>query len=132
MEEKYRATAHLPRFLKETNYRFPSPGNTAFNAVYETPLDFYTYSNKFDHGPALNFALSMEELARNQLVLLEKSYPLERLDPNSHLVDVAGGFGNLSYFLAEKLPGATFMVQDHAFIVEQAQGACPAELKDRI
>ena len=74
----------------------------------------------------------MEELSRNQLPFLESSYPLDRLEPNSHFVDVAGGFGNLCYFLAQKLAGATFVVQDLPFIVEQAEKACPAPLRHRI
>ena len=61
-----------------TEHRFPSPGNKAFNTVYGMPLDFYTYSNEFDNWPTLNFALSMEELARNQLPFLESSYSLDR------------------------------------------------------
>jgi hypothetical protein len=32
----------------------------------------------------------MEELARNQLPFLESSYPLERLEGDTHFVDVAG------------------------------------------
>jgi hypothetical protein len=129
---KYRATEHLPRFLAETKYCQPGPGKTAFNAVYATPLDFYTYSNEFDHGAALNFAHSMENLARTQLHFLETSYPLNRLHSNSHFVDVAGGFGHLSYFLAQKLPLATFLVQDLPFIIEQAQKACPTAFRDRV
>lgn len=129
---KYRATEHLPRFLKETKYRQPGPGRTAFNAIYATPLDFYTYSNEFDHGAALNFAHSMENLARTQLPFLETSYPLNRFDSNSHFVDVAGGLGHMSYFLAQKLPLATFVVQDQPFIIEQAQKACPTPFRDRV
>jgi O-methyltransferase domain len=132
LEEKYRAVAHLPRFLKETRYRSPSRGNVAFNAVYSTPLNFYTYSAQFDHGAALNFARSMEELARSQLPFFANSYPLDRLPPASHFVDVAGGLGNLSYFLAERLPQAVFEVQDLPFIVEQADNACAAALKHRV
>lgn len=90
------------------------------------------YSDEFDHGPAVSFAVSMEELSRNQLPFLESSYPFDTIEPNSHFVDVAGGFGNLSYFLAERLPKATFVVQDLPFIVEQARKACPAALRDRI
>lgn len=130
MEEKYCAVQHLPRFLKETGYHFPSPA--AYNAVYKTPLDFYAYSDEFDHRRALSYAVSMEELSQNQLPFLEKSYPLDRLGPNSRFVDVAGGFGYLSYFLAGRFPEATFVVQDLPFIVEQAQKACPAALRSRI
>ena len=90
------------------------------------------YSDEYDHEPALNFAISMEELSRNQLPFVESSYPLDRIEPNSHFVDVAGGFGNLCYFLAERLPEATFVVQDLPFIVEQARKACPAKFRDRI
>ena len=74
----------------------------------------------------------MEELSRSQLPFLESSYPLEKIEPNSHFVDVAGGFGNLSYFLADRIPKAKFVVQDLPFIVEQARKACPAALRDRI
>lgn len=100
--------------------------------MYKTPLDFYTYSAFHDHGPALNFAVSMEELARNQLEFLSKRYPLDRLDSGCHFVDVAGGFGNLCYHLAGKLPRSSFEVQDHPFIVERAREACPEKFKGRI
>ncbi|UPK93494.1 hypothetical protein LCI18_004429 [Fusarium solani-melongenae] len=132
LEEKYRAVAHLPHAMRATGYRLTEPGKAAFNAVYGTSLDFYTYSNELDHPFALNFAISMEELARNQLPFLESSYPLERLEVDTHFVDVAGGFGNLSLFLAKKFPQATFSVQDHPFIIEHGQRACPPALKNRV
>lgn len=118
--------------MKVKGYRLAEPGKAAFNAVYGTSLDFYTYSNELDHPAALNFAISMEELSRNQLPFLESSYPLERLEVDAHFVDVAGGFGNLSLFLAKRFPQATFSVQDHPFIVEHGQRACPPALKNRI
>ena len=132
MEEKHLAVAHLPRLLKETGYCVPSPGRTAFNAVYATSLNFYTHSNDFDHERALSYAISMEELSRDQLPFLESSYPLDSIEPNTCFVDVAGGFGNLTYLLAERFPKAKFVVQDLPFIVEQAQKACPAALRDRV
>ena len=84
--------------MKEPGYCFPSPGKTAFNAVYATPLDFYMYSDQSDHRFALNFAISMEELARNQTPFLERSSPLDRIEPTSHFVDVAGGLGTSATF----------------------------------
>lgn len=132
LEEKYRSTAHLPTLLRETGYRLPPPGKTAFNAVYGTALDFYAHSSQFDHDAASNFAVSMEQLARIQLSFFQDSYPLDRLDPQTHFIDVAGGFGFLSCFLAKLLPEATFEVQDYPFVVEGAQKVCPPALRDRV
>ncbi|KAI1127102.1 S-adenosyl-L-methionine-dependent methyltransferase [Nemania abortiva] len=132
LEEKYRSVAYLPRFLQETEYQFPSPGKTAYNAVYNTPLDFYTFSSKFDQARALDYAYSMENLARAQLPFFEKAYPLESLDQSTHFIDVAGGLGNLSCFLAERFPKASFEVQDHEFIVGMGKRNCPESLRNRI
>ncbi|KFA45338.1 Sat18 [Stachybotrys chartarum IBT 40293] len=132
LEEKYRSVAHLPRLLQAVSHQFPTPGRTAFNQVYCTSLDFYTYSNELDHAAARNFAFSMKELARNQIPFVQQSYPLETIDPESHFIDVAGGVGYLSFFLAGSFPKATFEVQDHPFIIEEAHSVCPSELRDRI
>lgn len=120
LKEYYHSVAHLPQFLEDTAYRVPSPRNTAFNDLFQTPLDFYHYSDIHGRDSAIKFGTSMEDLAKSQLPFFEKCYPVERLLPDSHFVDVAGGFGCLSYFLAKKLPQATFLVQDQPFIVEQA------------
>ncbi|KAI0908743.1 S-adenosyl-L-methionine-dependent methyltransferase [Ustulina deusta] len=132
LQEKYSAVARLPSLLQETEHRFPSPGKTAYNTVYKTPLDFYSFSSKFNHDRALDYAVSMENLARAQLPLFERVYPLQRLEPTTHFVDVAGGLGYTSYFLAHKFAQASFNVQDYPFIVEMGQQKCPDTLKDRI
>ncbi|TGJ85663.1 hypothetical protein E0Z10_g3098 [Xylaria hypoxylon] len=132
LEEKYCAVARLPGLLQETEHRFPLPGQTAYNIVYNTPLDFYTFSSKFNHERALDYAMSMENLARAQLPLFDRVYPLKRLESTTHFIDVAGGLGYTSFFLSQKFAEASFDVQDYPFIVEVAQKNCPDPLKDRI
>ncbi|KAI0533767.1 S-adenosyl-L-methionine-dependent methyltransferase [Xylaria digitata] len=132
LQEKYSAVACLPSLLQETEHRFPLPGNTAYNAVYDTTLDFYSFSSKFDHERALDYAMSMENLARAQLPFFERAYPCERLAPATHFIDVAGGLGYTSQFLAQEFPEASFDVQDYPYIVEMGRDKCPHTLQDRI
>ena len=47
-------------------------------------------------------------------------------------MDVASGEGNLSFFLARKLPNATFELQDHETVLSQARVACDPELLGRL
>lgn len=110
----------------------PSTGDAAYNAVFNTPMDFYTFANEHDHPASLNFAVSMQELARVQLPFVAQVYPLEQLDPNTHFVDVAGGIGNMTYFLAKRFPQATFEVQDHKFVLSIAQRSCPESVAGRV
>ncbi|RWA04295.1 hypothetical protein EKO27_g10816 [Xylaria grammica] len=130
--EKYSAVARLPSLLQDTDHRFPSPGKTAYNTVYNTTLDFYSFSSKFDHKRALDYAMSMENLAQAQLPFFERAYPCERLEATTHFIDVAGGLGYTSHILAQRFTEASFDVQDYPYIVEMAQKKCPDALKGRI
>lgn len=110
----------------------PSTGKTAYNSVYQTPLDFYTYANEKDHAASKNFAFSMRELARTQLPFIDESYPFHNLPPGTRFIDIAGGEGNLCFYLAERLPHATFQLQDHITVVAQAEKSCKTSLESRI
>jgi hypothetical protein len=132
LEENYQANAHLPSHLRANGYQFPVKGNTSFNAVFKTPLDFYTYCNENDPERGARFAIAMTEVTRRQLPSLGNGYPFEKLESRSRYVDVAGGLGHTCYFLARRLPEATFVVQDHQTVLAEAKKACPAELRDRV
>lgn len=74
----------------------------------------------------------MRELARTQLPFIDKCYPFAELAAGTHFVDVASGEGNLSFFLARKLPTATFELQDHETVLLQARIACDPGLAGRL
>ena len=74
----------------------------------------------------------MAEVSQPQLLFLEKAYPFDQLPVKTRFVDVASGLGHTTYFLARKLPAATFTVQDHPTIIARAKGSCPVELRERI
>lgn len=110
----------------------PSTGKAAYNEVFQTPLEFYTYANEHDHSASINFAVSMRELARTQLPFLGQCYPFESLAPRTRFIDIASGEGNLSFFLAPKLPEATFELQDHETVLHQARAASPDHTSSRV
>jgi hypothetical protein len=110
----------------------PSTGKTAYNSVYQTPLDFYTYANEKDHAVSQNFAVSMRELARTQLPFIVECYPFHDLPPETRFIDIAGGEGNLCFYLAKRLPHATFQLQDHITVVAQAENSYDTSLGGRI
>lgn len=52
--------------------------------------------------------------------------------PGSQVIDLGGGFGQLSQALAKKTQNASFTVQDLPHVVKEGQGQLPSEFSDRI
>lgn len=63
---------------------------------------------------------------------IENIFPFDSLHPNALIVDIGGGNGQHSMRLGTKYPGMSFIVQDHASVVEVAQSTVPSALGGRI
>jgi len=95
-------------------------------------MDFYKYCATQDIVIGARFQRAMEEVASASLRFFEAAYPIQQLANFSLIVDVAGGAGYTSMFLAERLPGQQFLVCDYASVVEQGKAQCPMHLRARI
>jgi ubiquinone/menaquinone biosynthesis C-methylase UbiE len=74
----------------------------------------------------------MEQVALASLHFFEAAYPLQRLASSTLIIDVAGGIGIASIFLAEKLPKQRFLITDYQSVIEQGKAKCPAHLRARV
>lgn len=110
----------------------PTPGHTAFNDYYRTDLDFYNYHATQDLVIGARFSRAMEEVATTSLHFFQSAYPLQQLAGSALIIDVAGGAGYTSIFLAERLPEQLFLVYDYSSVIEQAKAQCPVNLRSRI
>ncbi|KAJ5928541.1 hypothetical protein N7466_007497 [Penicillium verhagenii] len=63
---------------------------------------------------------------------IENIFPFNSLDPDALIVDIGGGNGQHSMRLGTKYPSMSFIVQDHASVVELAQRTVPSALGGRI
>lgn len=52
--------------------------------------------------------------------------------PGALLIDVGGGHGHISYFLAQNTKNIRFLVQDMPPVIERARTQVPEEFKDRV
>ncbi|CAN9461861.1 unnamed protein product [Alternaria alternata] len=132
LDESFKSCITLPDTLRESGYRVPTPGHTAFNMYYQTELDFYRYCATQDTATGSRFSRAMEQVASASLHFFEAAYPLQRLASSMLIIDVAGGIGIASIFLAEKLPKQRFLVTDYQSVIEQGKATCPAHLRARV
>jgi sterigmatocystin 8-O-methyltransferase len=90
-------------------------------------LGMFDYYYKTDTARGSRFAMGM---AGTEAVkcLTEDIYPFHELPAGSKIVDVGGGRGQVSVRIAEKEPHLSFVVQDHATVIEagQAEGISEA------
>lgn len=63
---------------------------------------------------------------------IENIFPFNMLDPNASIVDIGGGNGQHSMRLGTKYPGMSFIVQDHASVIEGAQSTVSSAMTGRI
>lgn len=74
----------------------------------------------------------MAEVASASLRFFEATYPIQQLAKFSLVVDMAGGAGYTSMFLAERLREQQFLVCDYASVVEQGKAQCSMHLRAHI
>jgi O-methyltransferase domain len=74
----------------------------------------------------------MIEVSRSQLSVVDTIYPFGSLKPDTLIIDVAGGLGHASKFLAERYSHLVFEVQDHPEIIADGVAARVPGLHDRI
>jgi sterigmatocystin 8-O-methyltransferase len=90
----------------------------------------YFYSDDFERGARFGLGMAGSEMIK---ALTEDVYPFHKLPPQTQIIDLGGGRGQVSVRLASKFPGMKFVVQDDEAILEagQAEGV-PEDAKDRI
>lgn len=132
LDESFESCSALPKFLRNTDYRKPSPGKTAFNYHYDTDLDFYAYCATVDTQKGSRFARAMIQVAQSSLVFFEAAYPFSQIETAELIIDIAGGIGQASVFLAERLPNPTFVISDFPSVVDQGKAQCPTHLASRL
>lgn len=76
-----------------------------------------------------NFGKAMQVWNKSSFPLIASNYPWKELG-SATVVDVGGGKGHVSQFLARTAPDLKFVVQDGAY--EAAQQELPGDLADRI
>ena len=132
LDESFKSCSFLPEHLREESYSVPSPGNTAFNKAFSSPLNFYTYCTAEDPEKGTRFSRAMSEVAQAHLNFFETAYPIQQLPESRPIIDVAGGFGQTAIYLAERLQCENFLVLDFPSVVEQGKRRCPPALNSRI
>ena len=81
------------------------------------------------------FAGAMTNITRGgarSVALIAKAYPWAALAPGSTVVDVGGGNGHISVWLATEHAGLSFVVQDLPHASDDGIAALPAALHDRV
>jgi ubiquinone/menaquinone biosynthesis C-methylase UbiE len=90
--------------------------------VYTTELGFYDYCNSVNLEMGANFHRAMATFSGQQLDLLTSMYPFHILnEQNGIMVDVAGGMGHVSMFLAREFERMVFIVQDRKAAIDLGQ-----------
>lgn len=99
-------------------------GRPLFTILAESP----DRAHRFDS--AMKFAVEDKEFNFFHVV---KAFDWSTLDkPGSRLVDLGGGYGQVSQALAKHTQHLAFTVQDLSHVVEQGRAALPSEFKGRI
>lgn len=132
LDESFKSCFTLPELLQKRGYRLPTPGHTAFNEYYGCDLDFYRYCATVDTPRGLRFSRAMTHVAEASLRFFEAAYPLQRLTASDLIIDVAGGIGHASAFMAERLKTQRFLVCDYPSVISQGRAQCPSHLSSRI
>ncbi|KAE9386662.1 S-adenosyl-L-methionine-dependent methyltransferase [Gymnopus androsaceus JB14] len=110
----------------------PTP-SSAFS-IYSNGQSFYEWL----HSPPqvernVNFNLAMRSVAQTEgLAFLPVDYPFNALPVNKVIVDVGGGIGALPAALLPSLPDHSFIVQDLAPVVSQANSTEDPCMRDWI
>ncbi|KAI9767101.1 MAG: hypothetical protein M1840_005890 [Geoglossum simile] len=130
-EDGLLSAANLIGTLRKNNFQISDdPAKSAFSAAFQTDLGMFDYYYKTDTVRGSRFAMGM---AGTEAVksLTEDVYPFHELPAGAKIVDVGGGRGQVSVRIAEKEPHLSFVVQDHATVIEagQAEGLSEAAEK---
>ncbi|KAL6716938.1 hypothetical protein ACLMJK_004850 [Lecanora helva] len=111
------------------------PNQTAWNLVNETALPFYEFVAQHPER-ARRFGAGMRFLARGKssdLEYLVSAFNWNAIDhAGATVVDVGGGVGSVSQFLARSTKHITFIVQDLPGTIEQGRASLPSEFQGRV
>ena len=111
------------------------PTHTGYNLANNTPLPIYQFL--LQHPERMRrFGMGMRYFTRGEgwdLKYLRAGYNWDAIDnPDGLVVDVGGGQGAVSQYLAASTRFLRFIVQDSAVVVDLGEAALPKGLKERI
>lgn len=136
MEELGPAGAKVPQAFDKWGYDAKEPHDTAFS-IYNGDKGLSTYqvlganparAKRF--GSAMHFYTQDDTWHLRHLVSALDWTALDQ--PGARLIDVGGGMGQVSQFLAQHTNHLSFVVQDLPHVVPGATQALPEEFKGRI
>jgi hypothetical protein len=135
LEDIAPATSKLPDAWEKYGQDASEPNETAFNIYNDTskPL-FGVFGDYPKRGRRFGSAMQLFTLGDGwglQHVLT--AFDWASLDkPGAAVIDVGGGFGTVSQYLAHHTSNIHFVVQDLPHVVSMAPAKLPEDLKDRI
>ena len=111
------------------------PTHTGYNLANNTPLPIYQFL--LQHPERMRrFGMGMRYFTRGEgwdLKHLRAGYDWDAIDkPGGVVVDVGGGQGAVSKFLAASTRHVRFIVQDSAAVTDSGEAALPEDLKGRV
>jgi len=112
----------------------PEPFHAPYSLAHNTDKPMYLHLQQ--HPERLRqFAGAMTNITRagaRSIALIAKAYPWAALAPGSTVVDVGGGNGYISVWLAAEHAGLSFVVQDLPHASDDGIAALPAALRGRV
>jgi len=112
----------------------PEPFHAPYSLAHNTDKPMYLHLQQ--HPDRLRqFAGAMTNITRagaRSIALIAKAYPWAALAPGSTVVDVGGGNGHISAWLAAEHAGLSFVVQDLPHASDDGIAALPAALRGRV
>lgn len=119
--EKFGADAGEPN---QSAFSLCNGGRSLFTVLAEEP----ERANRFDS--AMKFAVEDKDFNFFDVV---KAFDWSGLDkPGSRLIDLGGGYGQISQALAKHTHNLAFTIQDLPHVIEQGKVALPSEFNGRI
>jgi len=137
IEDVASAALKLPAVWKKYGQDVGEQERSAFSFSKGTDLSMYKYysanpglGRRF--GSAMQFYTSDATWNLHHMLGIFDWTSDEFDKPGALIVDVGGGHGQISHFLARNTKNVHFLVQDMEPVIERAQKEVPEDIKDRI
>lgn len=128
------ASRRLPEVWESLGPDAGDPEQSAFSVENDGRSLFTVLGEEPERGRRFNLAMKycIEDKDFNHHDIFN-AFDWASLDePGSQVIDLGGGFGQVSQALAKETRNASFTVQDLPHVVKEAQKQLPSEFSDRI